>query len=402
MRPGKNPIKIVGYPHPDFRMLSKLTRLFGGQADRATQNETMAQLENQILETLKPLIDANTGKSYVAAKNVKNLKCGDAEISLDVVLAYPARSQFDAVRQQFEAALAPLAEGRALKIAVSAQIVSHSAQRGVPLLPGVKNVIAVASGKGGVGKSTTAANLALALADEGARVGLLDADIYGPSQPLMMGLQGQRPETADGKLTPLSNHGIQTMSIGYLVDADQAMVWRGPMVSQALQQLLNDTRWDDLDYLVIDMPPGTGDVQLTLSQKVPVTGALIVTTPQDIALLDARKGVTMFQKVGVPILGLVENMAIHVCSNCGHAEHIFGEGGAAKMAQDFGVELLGSLPLDLAIRQAVDEGRPSVAADPSGKPAELYRAIAHRVAVKVGEKAQDFSGKFPKIVIQNN
>ncbi|WP_080962067.1 iron-sulfur cluster carrier protein ApbC [Chromobacterium subtsugae] len=383
-------------------MFSKLTRLFGGQADQATQNETMAQLESQILDTLKPLIDANTGKGYVAAKNVKHLQIDDKAIRLDVTLAYPAKSQFDAVRQQFETALAPLAEGRAVEVRVDSQIVSHSAQRGVPLLPGVKNIIAVASGKGGVGKSTTAANLALALSAEGARVGLLDADIYGPSQPLMMGLQGQRPESADGKLRPLIGHGIQTMSIGYLVDADQAMVWRGPMVSQALQQLLNDTRWDDLDYLVIDMPPGTGDIQLTLSQKVPVTGALIVTTPQDIALLDARKGVTMFQKVNVPILGLVENMAIHICSNCGHAEHIFGEGGAARMAADFGVELLGSLPLELAIRLAVDAGKPSVAADPAGTPAELYRAIARRVAVKVGEKAQDFSGKFPKIVIQNN
>jgi ATP-binding protein involved in chromosome partitioning len=267
----------------------------------------------------------------------------------------------------------------------------------------VKNVIAVASGKGGVGKSTTAVNLALALQAEGARVGILDADIYGPSQPLMLGLQGQRPETPDGKsLQPIVNYGIQTMSIGYLVDADQAMVWRGPMVSQALQQLLNDTRWDNLDYLVIDMPPGTGDIQLTLSQKVPVTGALIVTTPQDIALLDARKGVTMFQKVGVPILGMVENMAIHICSNCGHAEHIFGEGGAARMAADFGVEVLGSLPLDMGIRLAVDEGKPTVAADPDGAVAALYKDIARKLAVKVGEKAQDFSGKFPKIVIQNN
>jgi ATP-binding protein involved in chromosome partitioning len=219
----------------------------------------------------------------------------------------------------------------------------------------------------------------------------------------MLGLQGQRPETPDGKsLQPIVNYGIQTMSIGYLVDADQAMVWRGPMVSQALQQLLNDTRWDNLDYLVIDMPPGTGDIQLTLSQKVPVTGALIVTTPQDIALLDARKGVTMFQKVGVPILGMVENMAIHICSNCGHAEHIFGEGGAARMAADFGVEVLGSLPLDMGIRLAVDEGKPTVAADPDGAVAALYKDIARKLAVKVGEKAQDFSGKFPKIVIQNN
>ncbi|OWY38524.1 Fe-S-binding ATPase [Xenophilus sp. AP218F] len=381
-------------------MFSKLTRLF--QSTPGTEN-TMSLTDTQVLEAVSGLIDDNTGKTFVAGKSVKNIQCDDKELSLNVTLAYPAKSQFDAIRQRFEAALAPVADGRAVKVTVGSQIVSHAAQRGVPLLPGVKNIIAVASGKGGVGKSTTAANLALALAAEGARVGILDADIYGPSQPLMMGLQGRRPETPDGKrLMPLENHGVQTMSIGYLVDSDQAMVWRGPMVSQALQQLLNDTGWDDLDYLVIDMPPGTGDVQLTLAQKVPVTGAVIVTTPQDIALLDARKGVSMFQKVGVPILGMVENMAIHVCSQCGHAEHIFGEGGAAKMAADYGVELLGSLPLDLAIRQAVDEGKPSVVSDPDGKAAELYRAIARKLAVKVGAKAQDFSGKFPKIVIQNN
>ncbi|WP_227104630.1 iron-sulfur cluster carrier protein ApbC [Chromobacterium rhizoryzae] len=363
----------------------------------------MSLSDAQVLEAVSSLIDDNTGKPFVAAKAVKNIKISDAELSLDVVLAYPANSQHEPVRLRFEAALAPLTEQRKLSVRVGSLITSHSAQRGVPLLSGVKNVIAVASGKGGVGKSTTAANLALALSAEGARVGILDADIYGPSQPLMMGLQGQRPETPDGKsLKPLESHGVQTMSIGYLVDADQAMVWRGPMVSQALQQLLNDTRWDNLDYLVIDMPPGTGDIQLTLSQKVPVTGAVIVTTPQDIALLDARKGVTMFQKVGIPILGMVENMAIHVCSHCGHAEHIFGEGGAARMAADFGVDVLGSLPLDMGIRLAADGGTPTVAADPDGKVAELYKAIARKVAVKVGEKAQDFSGKFPKIVIQNN
>ncbi len=381
-------------------MLSKLTRLF--QSSPGTEN-SMSLSDAQVLEAVSSLIDDNTGKPFVAAKAVKNIKISDAELSLDVVLAYPANSQHESVRQHFEAALAPLAEQRKLSVRVGSQITSHSAQRGVPLLTGVKNVIAVASGKGGVGKSTTAANLALALSAEGARVGILDADIYGPSQPLMMGLQGQRPETPDGKsLKPLESHGVQTMSIGYLVDADQAMVWRGPMVSQALQQLLNDTRWDNLDYLVIDMPPGTGDIQLTLSQKVPVTGAVIVTTPQDIALLDARKGVTMFQKVGIPILGMVENMAIHVCSHCGHAEHIFGEGGAARMAADFGVDVLGSLPLDMGIRLAADGGTPTVAADPDGKVAELYKAIARKVAVKVGEKAQDFSSKFPKIVIQNN
>ncbi|MDF0604998.1 iron-sulfur cluster carrier protein ApbC [Neisseriaceae bacterium TC5R-5] len=363
----------------------------------------MSVTETQVLEALSSLVDDNTGKPFVAAKAIKNIRINATELSLEVILAYPAQSQFAAIAERIKTALLPLAEQRQLSVNVSSQISSHAAQRGVPLMKGVKNIIAVASGKGGVGKSTTAVNLALALSAEGARVGILDADIYGPSQPLMMGLQGQRPQTPDNKsLQPIENYGVQTMSIGYLVDADQAMVWRGPMVSQALQQLLTDTQWDNLDYLVIDMPPGTGDIQLTLSQKVPVTGAVIVTTPQDIALLDARKGVTMFQKVGVPILGMVENMAIHVCSQCGHAEHIFGAGGAAKMAADFGVEVLGSLPLDINIRLNVDEGKPTVVADPDGQVAELYKAIARRVAVKVGEKAQDFSGKFPKIVIQNN
>ena len=384
-------------------MLSKLTKLFGNKPDADSAADTMTLTDAQVLEAVAGLTDSNTGKTYAAAKAVKNIQISADQLALEVVLAYPAASQFALIRSQFESALQAIAAGRTLQVTVRSQITSHAAQRGVPLLPGVKNVIAVASGKGGVGKSTTAVNLALALQAEGARVGILDADIYGPSQPLMLGLQGQRPETPDGKsLQPIINYGIQTMSIGYLVDADQAMVWRGPMVSQALQQLLNDTRWDNLDYLVIDMPPGTGDIQLTLSQKVPVTGALIVTTPQDIALLDARKGVTMFQKVGVPILGMVENMAIHICSNCGHAEHIFGEGGAARMAADFGVEVLGSLPLDMGIRLAVDQGKPTVAADPDGGVAALYKDIARKLAVKVGEKAQDFSGKFPKIVIQNN
>ena len=275
-------------------------------------------------------------------------------------------------------------------------------QRGVPLLPGVKNIIAVASGKGGVGKSTTSVNLALALAAEGARVGILDADIYGPSLPLMLGMQGQRPASLDGKsILPIENHGIQSMSMGYMVDDDQAMVWRGPMVTQALMQLLNDTRWDNLDYLVIDLPPGTGDVQLTLAQKIPVTGAVIVTTPQDIALIDARKGLTMFEKVGVPVLGIVENMAMHVCSQCGHVEAIFGSGGGARMAGQYQVELIGQLPLELAIRQSMDEGRPTLVSAPDSPAAALYRQIARKVAVKVGEKARDYSSRLPKIVVQN-
>lgn len=362
----------------------------------------MSLTEALVQETITPLIDANTGKPYVAAKAVRNIHIDEDTLSLDVVLAYPARSQFAVIAQQFSSALQTIASPRKVKVEVRSEISAHQVQRGVELLPGVKNLIAVASGKGGVGKSTTAANLALALASEGARVGILDADIYGPSLPLLMGLSGQRPESPDGKIIlPLTAHGIQTMSIGYLVDDDQAMVWRGPMVSQALQQLLNDTQWDNLDYLIVDMPPGTGDVQLTLAQKVPVTGAVIVTTPQDIALLDARKGVTMFQKVGVPILGMIENMSIHICSQCGHAEHIFGENGAERMAEEYGVELLGALPLEMGIRVAADQGKPTVVAEPGSPTTAIYQSIARKVAVKVGEKARGFSGKLPKIVVQN-
>jgi ATP-binding protein involved in chromosome partitioning len=287
-------------------------------------------------------------------------------------------------------------------VTVSSQVVAHAAQPGVALLPQVKNIIAVASGKGGVGKSTTAANLALALAAEGASVGLLDADIYGPSQPMMMGLSG-RPESTDGKtMQPLEAHGVQVISIGFLVAQDQAMVWRGPMATQALEQLLRQTNWRDLDYLIVDMPPGTGDIQLTLSQRVPLTGAVIVTTPQDIALIDAMKGIRMFQKVGVPILGIVENMAVHVCSQCGHAEHIFGVEGGKKMAQAEGMTYLGALPLSMAIRVQADSGLPSVVADPDGEVAGIYKAVARQLAVKVAAKAKDFSSKFPTIKVSAN
>lgn len=284
-----------------------------------------------------------------------------------------------------------------------AKVVAHAVQRGVPLLPGVKNMIAVASGKGGVGKSTTAANLALALAADGARVGLLDADIYGPSQPQMMGVSA-RPESEDGKtMEPLENYGVQLMSIGFLIDPDEAMIWRGPMATQALEQLLRQTRWgaegQELDYLVVDMPPGTGDIQLTLSQRVPITGAVIVTTPQDIALLDARKAITMFEKVGVPILGIVENMAVHVCSNCGHVEHIFGADGGKKMAAEFGMKYLGALPLDLRIRLQADEGKPTVVSEPDGEIAKLYKSVARQVAEAIAARPRDFSNKFAGIKI---
>lgn len=381
-------------------MLSRIGKLFGVNNDAVTRTTDMPASDTDILNAIADLIDEDTGKPY--RKGVTVQQNDAAHLNLKVSLPYPAKSRFAAIAELFRTRLAPLAGERKLTVDVVSHITSHSAQRGVPLLPGVKNIIAVSSGKGGVGKSTTAANLALALAAEGASVGILDADIYGPSQPLMMGLHGQKPEIIDGKLIPLPAHGVQTMSIGYLVDDDQAMVWRGPMVSQALQQLLNDTLWNELDYLVIDMPPGTGDIQLTLSQKVPVTGAIVVTTPQDIALIDAKKGLKMFEKVGVPILGIVENMAMHTCSNCGHEEHIFGHGGAEKMGEQYGVEVLGSLPLDLSIRQSTDQGCPSVIAEPDGAIAIRYQQIARKVAVKVGEKARDFSGKFPKIVIQNS
>jgi ATP-binding protein involved in chromosome partitioning len=381
-------------------MLSKLTKLFGNKPDADSAADTMTLTDAQVLEAVAGLIDANTGKTYAAAKAVKNIKISADQLALEVVLAYPAASQFDLVAR-IRTAL-PLRQAVHCNVSVSSQITSHAAQRGVPLLPGVKNVIAVASGKGGVGKSTTAVNLALALQAEGARVGILDADIYGPSQPLMLGLQGQRPETPDGKsLQPIVNYGIQTMSIGYLVDADQAMVWRGPMVSQALQQLLNDTRWDNLDYLVIDMPPGTGDIQLTLSQKVPVTGALIVTTRRTLpcwmparASPCSRKWAYLFWAWWKTWPSIFAATAVMPNTSSAKAE--------PRMAADFGVEVLGSLPLDMGIRLAVDEGKPTVAADPDGAVAALYKDIARKLAVKVGEKAQDFSGKFPKIVIQNN
>ncbi len=361
----------------------------------------MSITERSVQEALKAVIDPNTNKDLVSNRSAKNIKVSGDDVSVDVELGYPAKSQIEPIRKLVIDALKAAGAGN-VSANVYQKIVSHAVQKGVKLIPGVKNIIAVASGKGGVGKSTTAVNLALALAAEGAQVGILDADIYGPSQPQMLGIPDSQPESTDGKkLQPLEAHGIQAMSIGFLVDTEQPMVWRGPMVTQALIQLLNDTNWRDLDYLVVDLPPGTGDVQLTLAQQVPVTGAVIVTTPQDIALLDARKGLKMFEKVGIPILGLVENMSIHICSRCGHEEHIFGAGGGAKMCADYEVELLGSLPLDRNIREQVDGGRPSVIADPNGRAAEIYRGIARRIGIKIAEMAKDHSAKFPTIVVQN-
>ena len=356
--------------------------------------------EADVKAVLAKLVDPNTGKDYVATRSVKSVKAAEGPVAVEIELGYPGKSQFEPIRRQLLEAL-KAAGASSASVTVRSKVVSHAVQRGVKLIPGIKNIIAVASGKGGVGKSTTAVNLALGLLAEGAAVGILDADIYGPSQPMMLGIAG-RPESKDGKsLEPMEGHGLQAISIGFLIDIDTPMVWRGPMVTQALEQLLKDTRWRELDYLVVDLPPGTGDIQLTLAQKVPVTGAVIVTTPQDIALVDARKGLKMFEKVGIPILGVVENMSIHVCPKCGHESHIFGEGGAARMVKDYGTELLGQLPLDESIRSQADSGRPTVVSDPDGKIAEIYRRIARRCAVKIAELQRDMTSKFPNIVVQN-
>jgi ATP-binding protein involved in chromosome partitioning len=362
----------------------------------------MAVTEQALMDALKSVVDPNTGKDFVSTRAVRNMKIDGGDVAFDVELGYPAKSQIPALRKALIAAARGVPGVENVSANLATKVIAHAVQRGVALLPNVKNIVAVASGKGGVGKSTTAVNLALALAAEGAAVGLLDADIYGPSQPMMMGIEG-RPESDDGKtMDPLENYGVQVMSIGFLVNPDEAMIWRGPMATQALEQLLRQTNWKDLDYLIVDLPPGTGDIQLTLSQRVPMTGAVIVTTPQDIALLDARKGIKMFEKVGVPILGIVENMAVHVCSQCGHVEHIFGADGGRKMAEQYGMDYLGALPLDIRIREQADSGQPTVVADPDGELAQIYQAVARKVAVTIAAKAKDFSSKFPTISISKN
>jgi ATP-binding protein involved in chromosome partitioning len=363
----------------------------------------MAELtRDQVESVLRQWTEPYLGQDLLTAKAIKDIRIDAGRVALEVELGFPAAGYRDELAQRLTELIRAQTSATGVDVHIGWTIASRVVQTQLKPLNNIKNIIAVASGKGGVGKSTTAVNLALALTAEGASAGVLDADIYGPSQPRMLGVSG-RPESADGKkLTPMENYGVQVMSIGFLIDEEQPMIWRGPMVTQALTQLLNETAWRDLDYLVIDLPPGTGDIQLTLSQKIPVTGAVIVTTPQDIALLDARKGLRMFEKVNVPTLGIVENMSTHICSNCGHEEHIFGEGGGARMAEQYTIDLLGALPLDIRIRQQADEGRPTVVAEPDSPIARTYRDIARKVAAKLSLKPKSFAGRFPEIMVHKS
>jgi ATP-binding protein involved in chromosome partitioning len=363
----------------------------------------MSDLTKESIEAaIKEYTEPHLGRDLVSTKLVKGIEIEGDQVKVKVMLGFPAKGVVSGIAAALKEKVEAVPGVGMAQVDVDWEVKSHSVQKSLKPIDNIKNIIAVASGKGGVGKSTTAVNLALALSAEGAKVGILDADIYGPSQPRMLGITG-KPESKDGSsLEPMNSYHLQAMSIGFLIDEETPMIWRGPMVTQALEQLLNDTNWSDLDYLVIDLPPGTGDTQLTLAQKVPVSGAVIVTTPQDIALLDARKGLKMFQKVEVPVLGIVENMSIHICSQCGHEEHIFGEGGGARMAEQYGVELLGSLPLDIKIREETDGGKPTVVAEPDSRITEIYREIARKTAAKLSLQAKDYAAKFPRIVIQNN
>lgn len=363
----------------------------------------MAITQEAVRSVLAQTIDPNRGKDYVTTGAVRQIAVDGDAVSVQIALDYPAKSQWAAIQQQIETALRDALHPSALFVEVTSQIGIHKVPPGLRPLPGVANIVAVASGKGGVGKSTTAVNLALALAAEGAKVGILDADIYGPSIPQMLGLGHHNPVSEDGKkMQPLTAYGIEAMSIGFMVDVETPMIWRGPMASQALVQLLTETAWHDLDYLIVDMPPGTGDIHLSLAQKAPLTGAVIVTTPQEIALLDARKGLKMFEKVQVPVLGVIENMSLHICSHCGHVEPIFGEGGGKKLCADYGVPFLGALPLDRRIREETDGGKPTVVAEPDGPIAEKYREIARQVAIAIADRGKDLTHKMPTIVVRND
>jgi len=365
------------------------------------------QLISSITNQLHAVIDPYTQTKLTAGKGLVSVKADDEKVTINLSRGYPIRNSVNELAGLVRDGLSGIDLGnRSLEVLVTQNIISHSAQQGAQAVPGIKNIIAIASGKGGVGKSTCSANLALALANSGARVGMLDADIYGPSQPRMLGISG-KPEALENKmLLPMVSHDIKIMSIGFLVEDDTPMIWRGPMVTQALEQMLRGTAWnnddEEIDYLIIDLPPGTGDIQLTLSQKVPVAAAVIVTTPQDIALLDARKAYKMFEKVDVPVYGVIENMSTHVCSECGHEEAIFGTNGAQKLADDYGLEVLGAIPLEMSIRELADSGTPTVVALPESKTSQRYQSIALKIAGKLSAKKKDFSASFPNIVVESS
>ena len=370
-----------------------LNKLFGNGISETLQKEIELQL--------KACIDPISQKDLLAIKAISDLQLKKGVLSLNVSMPYPCKSLWPSIEQSLKHQLEQVKGIESVNPTFETVIVSHDVQKGVAPLPGIKNIIAIASGKGGVGKSTTTVNLALALQQEGAKVGILDADIYGPSIPTMLNLK-EKPQSKDGKsMQPLTAYGLQVMSIGVLIEEDSPMIWRGPIVTQTLTQLLKETNWEDLDYLVIDLPPGTGDVQLTLAQQIPVTGAVIVTTPQQVSLIDAKKGLKMFEKVEIPVIGIIENMSTHICSNCGHEEAIFGEHGGEQMAKQYSVDFLGSLPLDKRIREEADQGQPTVTADPSSEIAQKYRTMAHKVSSAIGIQKRNYANLFPNIVIQN-
>jgi ATP-binding protein involved in chromosome partitioning len=362
----------------------------------------MSISEERVRAALEGYVEPYLQQTLAEASAIRAVAVRGEAVTVGLELGFPTLGYAHALQAALREHLRAAGLSADLTLELSSRVVPHAVQRHLKPLEGVKNIVAVASGKGGVGKSTVAVNLALAWAAAGAQVGILDADIYGPSQPLMLGLSGEHPSSPDGKhIEPLQAHGLKAMSIGFLVDPAQAVVWRGPMVTQALTQLLTDTDWGALDYLVVDMPPGTGDIQLTLAQRVPVAGAVIVTTPQDIALADARKGLAMFEKVAVPVLGIIENMSVYVCSQCGHEEHIFGTGGGARLATQTGVSLLGELPLDARIREETDSGRPTVIAEPDSARTRCYVEAARRTAAALARRARDRSTLFPKIVVED-
>ncbi|MDR3159907.1 MAG: iron-sulfur cluster carrier protein ApbC [Zoogloeaceae bacterium] len=361
----------------------------------------MSLTPETIRTALQSLTDPLTGKDLASSVSSRGIHIEGGVVRLDVEVGYPVHGLRAELEASIRALLFALPGVREVHCRVTGKIVAHATQTGaMQRLPEVRNIIAVASGKGGVGKSATAVNLALALAMEGARVGLLDADIHGPSLPQMLGLDGQRPVPEDDQMRPLLAYGVQVMSIGFLVEENAPIIWRSPLVTRALFQLLHETRWDNLDYLLVDMPPGTGDAQLSLAQQAPVVGAVMVTTPQDVALLDVRRGIRMFAKVGVRILGVVENMSFYVCPHCGRQEAIFGAGGSERLRAEFGVDCLGKLPLDTRIRAAGDSGRPIAIDAPEAPTAILYRDIARQLAGRIAALPKDMRAKFPPIAIE--